>query len=246
MKRNTAVAVSSVEQQLANACLRRSLPAGRAGSIAVAAFADDGTLAEAEVLACLPEAEALSAQRLADPAERRHFIIRRCFQRVFVKDVLAWDGPMRTLALEHRLDTQPKCLDAPACSLSFSSSGPVSVACASLTVRVGIDLERIRPIANAVALAQRFFTPGEADAIAAQPAPEQSLAFLRHWTVKEAGLKAIGRGIVSGLNSFVLQHDGNHHHIEINGLFSPKNGWIVDYPDLCPQHIVAIVHNSGF
>ena len=59
---------------------------------------------------------------------------------------------------------------------------------------VGVDLERVRPLANMIRLAQRVFSPAEqVDLANAEPA-EQYTRFFRGWTRKEAALKALGTG----------------------------------------------------
>lgn len=60
---------------------------------------------------------------------------------------------------------------------------------------LGIDLEAIRPIPKLQQLADRFFTPPEANSLQALPSHHQQLAFFRGWTRKEAFLKATGVGI---------------------------------------------------
>jgi phosphopantetheinyl transferase len=214
-----------------------------ASGISIAAFTDDNSFDDQHMLHGLASDEKSRAQSIADPAERRHYIARRCFQRLFIKTVVGWRGKMSDLKIQHRLDCQPKCLDAPHLKISFSSSETTALACASNQHRVGIDVEKYRQIENLTALAARFFTPAEAAAIASLPAEDQSRAFLKHWTAKEAGLKATGKGIVSGLNSFVLNIQGQHYGIDCAGTSGPSQAWHLDYSAFLPQFIVAIVHN---
>jgi phosphopantetheine--protein transferase-like protein len=192
----------------------------------------------------LAERERAAAQNIEDLSERRHYILRRLFQRLFVKNILAWKGPLSELVIQHQLDTQPQCLDDPRVHLSFSSSGATALACAATQHRVGIDLEKCRPVENVAALAARFFTGKEAAAIAALPLGDQNSAFLRHWTAKEAGLKAIGKGIVSGLNSFVVSIQNQDYRIEKVGKIEIDEAWSVHYGDFLRDHVVAIVHSS--
>ncbi|WP_072621599.1 4'-phosphopantetheinyl transferase family protein [Spirulina major] len=70
---------------------------------------------------------------------------------------------------------------------------------------VGIDLETLRPLPNALDLARRFFCPAEADAIAALPPAQQEIAFFTLWTRKEAYLKATGAGL-TGLKTVEISH----------------------------------------
>ena len=61
--------------------------------------------------------------------------------------------------------------------------------------RVGIDVEKPRPVPDALNLVQRFFTVRECALFNALPEASRLLAFFRAWTRKEAILKAIGRGV---------------------------------------------------
>ncbi len=63
--------------------------------------------------------------------------------------------------------------------------------------RVGVDVERDRPIPDAAGLVSRFFSKRECVEFQAIPQPLQQVAFLRAWTRKEAVLKALGRGVQS-------------------------------------------------
>jgi 4'-phosphopantetheinyl transferase len=58
---------------------------------------------------------------------------------------------------------------------------------------IGIDVEKIRPMSDFLAIAHRFFSPRETDAI--RRSTSQSLFFFRYWTCKEAFLKATGDGL---------------------------------------------------
>jgi 4'-phosphopantetheinyl transferase len=211
-------------------------------SLSIAAAFDHGRWTESDFAKLLSAVELQRAGNIDDDIERRHFIYRRCFQRAFLQTVLKWPGALDEITIEHQQDTQPVCLNSPGLNLSFSSSAAVFLAAASDTCLVGIDLEKMRPIENVDALARRFFTRREAKIIESLPASDRDLAFLRIWTAKEAGLKAIGKGIVSGLNSFVVTIDRANYAVEFNGDLSPGQTWILDYLDFLPGHVVAVVH----
>ncbi len=211
--------------------------------MSIAAFSDNNDFDEAELRTCLSEQERAKALRIGDAKEKRHYVVRRCFQRVFVKSVINWQGEASALAIEHKLDTQPKCLNAPELRLSFSSSGSTALASASPLHIIGVDIEKRRPIENVAALAQRFFSPAESETLLKMRSDEQNEAFLKHWTAKEAGLKAIGRGIVSGLNSFKLKPHGDYYHIDCIDEIRRSSPWKLDYLNFMPHHIVAVVHN---
>jgi 4'-phosphopantetheinyl transferase len=65
----------------------------------------------------------------------------------------------------------------------------------ALGVEIGVDVERIRPMPDCLALAERFFPPSEAASFAATEAPGREREFFRRWTRIEATLKARGVGL---------------------------------------------------
>lgn len=60
---------------------------------------------------------------------------------------------------------------------------------------IGVDIEYIRPLSNMKAIAARFFSEAEYQAIQAFPLNEQNAVFFKFWTMKEAYLKATGKGL---------------------------------------------------
>jgi 4'-phosphopantetheinyl transferase len=68
---------------------------------------------------------------------------------------------------------------------------------ATATTPIGIDVERVRPMADADGLVRRFFSPAEWEAFAALPAELRPAAFFRGWTCKEAVIKAAGLSVLT-------------------------------------------------
>lgn len=209
--------------------------------LSIAAYVDDGSLTEAEFMSCLPVAEQTQATRFTNITERRHFIARRSFQRLFLCVVSGWNKKPSDLSIVNALDTAPHCIDFPELHFSFSSSGATAIACASGSRALGIDVERTRPIANVLELALRYFEPDEAAAVSALPPQDQNQHFLLHWTAKEAGLKAAGRGIISGLNLFTLQRDDQNMAYRITGPAEIGANWRLQHIELLPFHVIALV-----
>ncbi|WP_171470190.1 4'-phosphopantetheinyl transferase family protein [Frigoriglobus tundricola] len=58
--------------------------------------------------------------------------------------------------------------------------------------RVGVDVERVRPMPDADGLVGRYFSPAEAAAFRALPECHREAGFFRGWTCKEAVIKAAG------------------------------------------------------
>lgn len=72
---------------------------------------------------------------------------------------------------------------------------------------IGVDAERTTRPVEAEAIARRFFTPAEAQAIAALPEGRRQEAFYRIWTQREARLKAQGIGL-AGLEAMAHRDSG--------------------------------------
>jgi 4'-phosphopantetheinyl transferase len=58
--------------------------------------------------------------------------------------------------------------------------------------RVGVDVERVRPVADAEGLVGRYFSAAEGAEFRALPERHRPAAFFRGWTCKEAVIKAAG------------------------------------------------------
>ena len=85
---------------------------------------------------------------------------------------------------------------------NVSHSGELAV-CAIAPCEVGCDVEKIRDRRQAVA--RRFFTPKEYEAICSQEDEEaRKKLFCRFWTLKESFLKVTGEGLRMGLDSFQI------------------------------------------
>lgn len=67
---------------------------------------------------------------------------------------------------------------------------------------VGVDVERVDRPSNFEGLARRFFAQEEAAAIAAADEGLRAALFYRIWTLKEAYVKAIGKGLAHPLDAF--------------------------------------------
>ena len=109
--------------------------------------------------------------------------------------------PPGALALGRDRRGRPR-LDSPHAThdCNWSHSGGGLLLALGKGVRVGADLECVRPRPRALLLAQRYFSAQEAHWLAACVDSERDRAFLRLWCAKEAVLKAHGHGLSFGLD----------------------------------------------
>lgn len=77
---------------------------------------------------------------------------------------------------------------------SVSRTEGLSAIAVSEGCRLGIDIERIRPVVDRDRIVARIFDAPVAQSLSRLQEPEQDCAFFRLWTATEAFLKAIGTG----------------------------------------------------
>lgn len=100
---------------------------------------------------------------------------------------------------------KPHLHDDPGCAFSLSHSGHlalIALADAGEPGEIGVDLERIRTVPDADALAAEHFTPAERASLAGLSDAHRDQRFLCAWTRKEACLKAVGCGLSVRPDSF--------------------------------------------
>lgn len=83
------------------------------------------------------------------------------------------------------------------------------VACAvARGVDVGLDVELIDRAVDERRISMRYFTQGENASIHACPEGERPARFIELWTLKEAYIKAVGRGLAHPLDAFGFALEG--------------------------------------
>ena len=90
---------------------------------------------------------------------------------------------------------KPRLVDYPNLQFNLAHSNGRALIVVSETAVVGVDLEKVRSVAELLALAKRFFKSSEYDTIVALPESLQPEKFFAYWTCKEAYLKAVGVGL---------------------------------------------------
>ncbi len=155
----------------------------------------------------LSPAEQARAARFRFERDRRRFIAARGFLRSLLGRYLG----ANPRAIEFTLNDYGKpAIEGAAIRFNLSHSHGLALAAFALGREVGIDVEQIREGVTGDRIAERFFSPLEAAELVALPEVEQTEAFFRCWTRKEAWIKAVGHGLSIPLNSFdvtIGRHD---------------------------------------
>lgn len=140
------------------------------------------------------------ANRFRFARDRRRFVAAHAALR----RALAEHTDLAAGALRFRQGAfgKPELLDRPSPQFNLSHSGALALLAIGRRCPVGVDVEQLRPVPDALALASACFTRQENEALAALPLPDRDHAFLTCWTRKEACLKAIGTGLMLAPDSF--------------------------------------------
>jgi 4'-phosphopantetheinyl transferase len=90
---------------------------------------------------------------------------------------------------------------------NVSHSGALSACLVSWHRLIGIDVELIKRVDEALQIADRHFAPPEIAYLRAAAAHEMERRFLQLWTLKEAYFKALGSGLSGPLNEVIFGVD---------------------------------------
>lgn len=159
-------------------------------------------LPDAQRLAWLSAAEHDRAARFVFERDRRRYLAAHCALRQLLSTRTG--VPAAGLAFDEGPFGKPSLSGERRCAFNMSHSEDVAlVATADAEVgEIGVDVEMLRPMPDATALARQNFSASECAELAATPPDAQPLAFLLGWTRKEACLKAIGSGLSIAPNIF--------------------------------------------
>lgn len=161
---------------------------------------DGGALSSAAKLLSADEID--RADRFHFERDRRRFMLARAALR---RRLGAYLGcPPQDVHFDYGAHGKP-VLSAPATpTLRFNVSHAGGRALLGFTCgcEVGVDLERLVEVPDALDLAARFFAPSERAALETVEPGQRSRAFLNGWTRKEAFVKAVGEGLGFPLDRF--------------------------------------------
>ena len=152
------------------------------------------------LMAVLDEAERLKALRLHHPADRLAYAAAHALLRTLLSEV-AGGAPQDWRFAASPTGKPHLDVGGGGASLKFSlSHARGMVACAVASMELGLDVEPLARLPDALALARAFFSEREAAALATLEDPARSNVFVHLWTLKEAYYKAIETGLPGRLD----------------------------------------------
>jgi 4'-phosphopantetheinyl transferase len=121
------------------------------------------------------------------PGEVNVWLVRSCDAHEALRTILetVTGAPVEFAVAEKG---KPYLPGAPEVRFNLAHSHDLALIAVALGVDVGVDIERLRPLPEYAAIAERFFPPSEREGL-------DERDFFRRWTRIEAKLKARGVGL---------------------------------------------------
>lgn len=166
----------------------------------------DGCPAPGKLFELLDDDERRRAGRFRFERDRTRFVARRAFLRRVLADYV--DVPPARISYRTSAMGRPELEPSFGIAFSASHADGLAVVAVARERLVGADLERLRPIADALDLARRLFTRGEYDYLESLAEAKRSEAFLTLWTRKESYVKAVGAGMSMPFDGFEVLDPG--------------------------------------
>jgi 4'-phosphopantetheinyl transferase len=111
---------------------------------------------------------------------------------------------------------------------------------------VGVDVEHSARRGDVLAIAERYFATGEADALRALPEPSRRRRFFEHWTLRECYVKARGVGMALPFRGFAFTLDDGPPRILFHQDLGDDAGqWQFALFAPTPVHVLAVGVRRG-
>ncbi|GJM16812.1 MAG: hypothetical protein DHS20C13_21390 [Thermodesulfobacteriota bacterium] len=191
----------------------------------------------------LSEDEKSKANRFRFEKDKKRFVITRGLLRETLGLYLEIDS--KDLDFNYNKYGKPSLTNPGKSRLEFnlSHSGDVILYSFAKERKLGIDVERLRPIKKAQKIVERFFSEKEQQYYNTQNATEKDSTFFKLWTYKEAYTKAKGLGLALPLNQFDVPL--SNRPLPPNSSYTTQ--WTWQEINLAPDYVAAIaVEGSGF
>jgi len=227
---------------MCNPCVDR--PALSIGEIHVwTAHLVDEHRATADLLAILSGEESAQAAQFSFERDRMRFIQAHGIVRQILSNYLDADAATLVFARTHHGKPYliPRAND-PHLEFSVSRSSNCCMLAVQLDHSIGIDIEKVRDLPQAIDIVQSYFTPVESKALSALRGAARRDAFFALWTHKEAMVKGLGISLAAHLGriEFDLDPIGGLRLVAWDRDQSVAQKWSVVRLDPAPGYVAAI------
>jgi 4'-phosphopantetheinyl transferase len=165
----------------------------------------------------LPSEEKKRAESLTPIAARR-FVVARGILRTLLAGFTG--ASAEKLRFNYGISGKPSLVGRDDIHFNISHSAELALFAFSPDRPVGVDVENERPVRRLLDVAQRFMSDDELRTLVDTAPDERDAAFLKAWVVREARLKAEGKGVWSGSEHTKSRPNLTHK------LFAPRPRYI--------------------
>jgi 4'-phosphopantetheinyl transferase len=219
-------------------------PALSIGEIHVwAARLVDEHCATADLLRTLSREERAQAAQFSFKRDQMRFIQAHGIVRQILSTYSDVDAAALTFGRNHH--GKPYLIpraSGPNLQFSVSHSSNCCVLAARLDHAIGIDIEKVRDLPQAIDIVRSYFTPAESRALAALRGTARRDAFFALWTHKEATVKGLGISLAAHLGriEFDLEPAGGVRLVAWDGDQSVAQKWSIVRLDPAPGYVAAV------
>jgi len=156
----------------------------------------------------LSDDERARSDRFRDRKDRERYIAAHGFLRTILSRYLGTKPDQLTF---HRNEYGKPFLCSAGCQdirFNMSRSGGISLIAVARDHEVGVDIEHVRSMPEYMQVAEHSFCQGECLFLCSLDPEVQLETFFRYWTLKEAFVKARGRGLSIPLDQFEVCFQG--------------------------------------
>jgi 4'-phosphopantetheinyl transferase len=179
-------------------------------------------------------------------AVRSEFIFSRAILRVLTGRYTS--TPPARICFSLGRNGKPGLSEFPAWPhFNVSHSGGLALYVFAANCELGVDVEQIRPFDDMDSIGKKFFCTEETAHLRSLPGNEQTDAFFRCWTRKEAYIKAGGEGLSLPLDSFqvTLRPDDPAKFVHIGAGREAADSWTLHDLSLIPGYAGALAYRDS-
>lgn len=184
------------------------------------------------------------AARFHFPRRRNRYIVSRSALRDLIGRYL--ERPPASIQFrygEHGKPALAAAMDAPDFRFNVTHSQTLALIAFTRGRAIGVDVEFARRLDDALAIAERHFSPREFAQFRRLPPQQRVEAFFNCWTRKEAFIKAIGEGLSHPLDTFDVSFAPGETAVlrQVDGSPAKAARWRLESLAPAPGYIAALL-----
>lgn len=190
----------------------------------------------------LEASERVRADRFVRAADRARYVASHAALRLILADRLELDPAEIRFATGANGKPDLAGTARGALAFNLSHSGDRALIGMTAGAAIGVDVELLRALPDAVRIARAHFADDESAALAALPPKATETAFYGLWTRKEAVVKALGTGLALPLDRFSITLPPAPPRLLRGGL---GGAWTLETVDLGPCYAATVAIRSA-